>query len=231
MERSSTDSFSMWPSLYVTAHLWASKLHFPQMIVVILCSIILSLSCFPPARSAKLKQGRRLTVQPFSQGRRPCGLGAQFVRGSVLSCMQLIILETEHVTIHYFFTQRPGCFSASHTCTKGPVSERGISAWDQVLSSLAVCSLIFTCTFLYPSVEVISVQCDLREDLANMVRNSEEYRKLVAKGLTPGRFLSCEAAEHLSGLPKDWTCASSTLCPQEIGVEAGLFDKSFVRFS
>ena len=108
------------------------------------------------------------------------------------------------------------------------MSKRGISAWDQVLSSLALCSLVFTCTFLYPSVEA---QCDLREDLANMVRNSQEYQKLVASGLTPRRYLSCEAAEHLSGVPKDWTCAKSTLCPQEIGIEpeVGLFDKNFVR--
>ena len=38
-----------------------------------------------------------------------------------------------------------------------------------------------------------------------MVRHSEPYKKLVAGGLVPGRFLSVAAAEYLSGLPHNWT--------------------------
>lgn len=39
-----------------------------------------------------------------------------------------------------------------------------------------------------------------------MVRHSTEYRKLVADGLEPGRFLNISAGEWLSGLPAGWTC-------------------------
>ena len=38
-----------------------------------------------------------------------------------------------------------------------------------------------------------------------MVLHSETYQKLVREGLKPGRCISVEAAEHLSGLPRNWT--------------------------
>lgn len=38
-----------------------------------------------------------------------------------------------------------------------------------------------------------------------MVRHSEKYTELVAGGLRPGRCISVEAAEYLSGLPRRWT--------------------------
>ena len=41
-----------------------------------------------------------------------------------------------------------------------------------------------------------------------MILHSEEYQRLIAKGLTPGRFVSTDAGEFLSGLPKGWTCPS-----------------------
>ena len=44
------------------------------------------------------------------------------------------------------------------------------------------------------------------EDLGNMILHSEEYQKLISNGMHPGRFVSIQAAEYLSGLPKGWTC-------------------------
>lgn len=44
-----------------------------------------------------------------------------------------------------------------------------------------------------------------------MVRHSEQYQELVRGGLTPGRCLSVEAAEHLSGLPQHWTSPKTGL--------------------
>lgn len=39
-----------------------------------------------------------------------------------------------------------------------------------------------------------------------MVRHSVEYQQLLKdKQLAPGRFLSVEAAEYLSGLPRGWS--------------------------
>ena len=38
-----------------------------------------------------------------------------------------------------------------------------------------------------------------------MVLYSEKYQKLVKEGLAPGRCISVEAAEYLSGLPRHWT--------------------------
>ena len=38
-----------------------------------------------------------------------------------------------------------------------------------------------------------------------MVRHSVDYQKLVQEGMPAGRFISIEAGEYLSGLPKNWT--------------------------
>lgn len=39
-----------------------------------------------------------------------------------------------------------------------------------------------------------------------MIRHSVDYQKLTReKKIQPGRFVSVEAAEHLSGLPRGWT--------------------------
>lgn len=44
------------------------------------------------------------------------------------------------------------------------------------------------------------------QDIANQIRYSDLYCAAVKEaGQAPGRFLSVAAAEHLSGLPKNWT--------------------------
>lgn len=42
------------------------------------------------------------------------------------------------------------------------------------------------------------------QDLANQVRHSVQYRESL-EGAKPGRFLTVEAGEYLSGLPLGWT--------------------------
>jgi len=50
-----------------------------------------------------------------------------------------------------------------------------------------------------------------------MVLYSKRYQKLVRDGLPPGRFISCEAGEFLSGLPAGWTSPNEgAVDPQEL---------------
>lgn len=61
-----------------------------------------------------------------------------------------------------------------------------------------------------------------------MVRHSVDYQKLVKeKGIVPGRFLSVDAAEYLSGLPPGWTSPGSGAVDQK--QLARLFPEGKVR--
>lgn len=46
------------------------------------------------------------------------------------------------------------------------------------------------------------------QDLANQVRHSVQYQKAL-NGAKPGRYLTVEAGEYLSGLPLGWTMPHS----------------------
>jgi hypothetical protein len=49
----------------------------------------------------------------------------------------------------------------------------------------------------------------LPEDLANQIRWSLEYRQVCEKfDMQPGTYLTVEAAEWFSGLPRHWTSLS-----------------------
>ena len=51
----------------------------------------------------------------------------------------------------------------------------------------------------------VLLSATVSQDLGNMVRHSVDYQKLVRNGLSPGRCISLDAAEMLSGLPRNWT--------------------------
>lgn len=103
-----------------------------------------------------------------------------------------------------------GVFSASFSATKTDVSERGISVESWVLNVSMV--EVFRLDMADWLTDWLGP-----EDLANMVLYSKRYQKLVRDGLPPGRFISCEAGEFLSGLPAGWTSPNEgAVDPQEL---------------
>lgn len=107
-----------------------------------------------------------------------------------------------------------GCFSATTTASKSAPSKRGISALtSDIKGPLLVEGFFWGSAYN-------------RQDLANMIRHSEQYKRAISEKKIPaGRFLSVAAAEHLSGLPAGWTCPEPGACdPASVNKEAETFD-------